>query len=90
MRVALFAHFPFHRPILEPIQHVLAGRAQVLLSSGLEAIVAFGPHVLVMASHAHLEYFRQRLPGTLTVNVRHGLIGKAHEPPATADERANL
>jgi len=76
MRVAFFVHFPFHRPILEPIRDVLTGGAELLLSSARDAIVAFDPDVLVMASHAHLEYFRRRLPRALTVNVRHGLIGK--------------
>jgi hypothetical protein len=75
-RVAFFAHLPFHRPILEPIRDVVADGAECLLSHDRREIVTFAPHVLVMTSHAHLEHFRHRLPGTLTVNVRHGLIGK--------------
>ena len=84
MRVAFFTHFPFHRPILEPVRDALMGRAQLLLSPSRDAVVAFDPDVLVMASHAHLEYFRRRLPRARAVNVRHGLIGKrliARLPP---------
>jgi hypothetical protein len=76
MRVAFFAHFPFHRPILGPIHDILAERVECLLSSDRGRIVVFDPHVLVMTAHAHLEYFRHRLPHALTVNVRHGMIGK--------------
>jgi hypothetical protein len=76
MRVAFFTHFPFHRPILEPIRDALTGGAELLLSPARTAIVAFDPDVLVMTGHANLEYFRRRLPRALTVNVRHGLIGK--------------
>jgi hypothetical protein len=77
IRVAFFAHFSFHRPILEPIRDALAGRAECRLSGQRGEIVGFAPHVLVTASHAYLEYFRRRLPGTLIVNVRHGLVDKA-------------
>jgi CDP-glycerol:poly(glycerophosphate) glycerophosphotransferase len=77
VRVALFAHLPFHRPILEPVRDDLAPRADCLLSSDRERITGFDPHVLAMAGHAHLEHFRERLPRTLMVNVRHGLVGKA-------------
>jgi hypothetical protein len=76
-RVALFAHLPFHRTILEPIRDDLAARADCLFSSDRERIEDFDPHVLAMAGHAHLEYFRERLPRALMVNVRHGLVGKA-------------
>lgn len=76
MRIGFFAHFPFHQPILQPIHDAVALRAACLLASDPSALVAFQPHMLVMASHAHLEYFRERLPGAATVNVRHGLVSK--------------
>lgn len=76
MRVGLFAHFPFHQAILQPIRDALAPPAESLLASDPSALVAFQPHILVMTSHAHLEYFRQRLPGTAMVNIRHGLVSK--------------
>ena len=77
MRAGFFAHLPFHRSILQPIRDILAARAESLLSSDRSALVAFDPHVLVMAGHAHLEYFREHLPRALTVNVRHGMISKS-------------
>ena len=76
IRVALFAALRFHAPILAPVRDALAGRAETLLASDRRAIVAFAPHVVVMAASPHLEYFRHHLPGAFTVNVRHGLIGK--------------
>lgn len=77
IRVAFFAHFPFHRPILEPILGALAGRAECRLSAARGEVVRFEPDVLVTATHAYLEYFRRHLPRTLIVNVRHGLVDKA-------------
>jgi hypothetical protein len=76
IRVAFFAAFPFHAPILASVQSALAGRASTLLDERRRAIVAFRPHVLVMASFPSLEYFRHRLPSTYIVNIRHGMIGK--------------
>jgi hypothetical protein len=76
MRVAFFAQLPFHRPILQPIYDALFERAARLLSSDRRQIVAFDPHVLAMTGHPHLEYFRHHLPRAITVNVRHGMIGK--------------
>ena len=76
MRVAVFAHLPFHRPILAPIHDALGDRAERLLTSDRRQTVAFDPDVIVMAGHAELEYFRHHLPRALAVNVRHGMIGK--------------
>lgn len=76
MRVGFFAHLPFHGPILQPIHDALAGRAECLLTSDPRALVDFGPPVVVMAGHAHLELFRHRLPGVVAVNVRHGMVSK--------------
>jgi CDP-glycerol glycerophosphotransferase (TagB/SpsB family) len=77
MRVAFYAHFPFHHAILEPIRDALAGRADCLLSADRRRITAFAPDVLVMTGHMHLEYFRHHVPHAIAVNVRHGLVGKA-------------
>ena len=76
IRVAFFAALRFHAPILAPIRDALGGRAETLLAADRRAIVAFAPHVVVMAASPHLEYFRHHLPGAFIVNVRHGLIGK--------------
>jgi hypothetical protein len=76
VRVAFFAHLPFHRSILAPVHGAVGERAERLLTADRREVVAFGPDVLVMASHAGLEYFRRHLPGALAVNVRHGMIGK--------------
>jgi hypothetical protein len=76
MRVAFFAHFPFHGPILAPIREALAGRAECLLTSDRREVIGFCPDVVVMASHAGLEYFRRYLPRAFAVNVRHGIGGK--------------
>jgi hypothetical protein len=76
MRVAFFAHLPFHRPILAPIHDALGDRAARLLTSDRRQVVAFAPDVIVLAGHADLEYFRHHLPRALAVNVRHGMIGK--------------
>jgi hypothetical protein len=76
IRVAFFAAFRFHAPILAPVRDALRDRALTLLAEDRRAIVAFDPHVVVMASSAHLEYFRHRLPAAFIVNIRHGLIGK--------------
>jgi hypothetical protein len=76
IRVAFFAAFPFHAPILASVQSALAGRAITLLEGRRRMIVAFRPHVLVMTSFPSLEYFRHHLPSTYIVNIRHGMIGK--------------
>jgi CDP-glycerol glycerophosphotransferase (TagB/SpsB family) len=75
-RVAFFAAFPFHAPILAPIRDAIGPRAETWLGGNRRALVAFAPHVVVMAASPHLEYFRHHLPGAFIVNVRHGLIGK--------------
>ena len=89
IRVALFAAFRFHEPILSPVGRCLEGRALTLLSGDRRVVVAFDPHVLVMTASAHLEYFRHRLPSAFIVNVRHGLIGKQgiRRSPARASAR---
>jgi hypothetical protein len=76
IRVAFFAAFRFHAPILAPVCRRLEDRARTLLSNDRRAIVAFEPHVVVMTASAHLEYFRRHLPSAFIVNIRHGLIGK--------------
>ena len=76
IRVAFFAALRFHAPILAPVRDALGGRAETLLAGDRRAVVAFAPHVVVMAASPHLEYFRHHLPGAFIVNVRHGLIGK--------------
>ena len=76
IRVAFFAALRFHAPILAPVRDALGGRAETLLAGDRRSIVAFAPHVVVMAASAHLEYFRHHLPRAFIVNVRHGLIGK--------------
>lgn len=76
MRVAFFAHLPFHRPILAPVHDAVGEKAECLLTSDRRQVVAFGPDVLVMAGHPGLEYFRRHLPRAFAVNVRHGMIGK--------------
>ncbi len=75
-RVAFFAYLPFLAPILRPIHDALGGRAACLLTGSRRAVRDFRPHVVVMAHHAHLEYFRYHLPGAVIVNVRHGMISK--------------
>lgn len=75
-RVAFYQSFPFHGPILAPIRAALGDRAESVLIGDRRAIVAFAPHVLVMATSESLEFFRHHLPWTFIVNVRHGLIGK--------------
>jgi CDP-glycerol glycerophosphotransferase (TagB/SpsB family) len=76
MRVAFFAHLPFHRPILASVHDAVGEQAERLLTSDRRQVVAFGPDVLVMAGHAGLEYFRRHLPRAFAVNVRHGMTGK--------------
>ena len=76
IRVAFFAALRFHAPILAPVRDALGARAETLLAGDRRAVVAFAPHVVVMAASPHLEYFRHHLPGAFVVNVRHGLIGK--------------
>jgi len=76
IRVALFAALGFHGPILAAVRDALGARAETRLHGDRRAVVAFQPHVLVLASSAHLEYFRHHLPAAFVVNVRHGLIGK--------------
>lgn len=76
IRVAFYAAFPFHAPILGPVRDAIGDRANTRLSGDRAAIVRFAPHVVVMAASPHLEYFRHHLPGAFIANVRHGLIGK--------------
>lgn len=89
-RVAFYAHYRFLEPILRPVQEALADRAVCLLSNDRRAVRRFQPHVIVMAHHAHLEYFRFHLPGAVTVNVRHGMISKKNlrRLPARPSARA--
>ena len=79
MRVAFFAHLPFHGPILAPVHDAVGARAECLFTSDRGRVTAFAPDVLVMASHAELEYFRTHLPHAHAVNVRHGMIGKSRK-----------
>lgn len=76
IRVAFFAAFRFHAPILGPVRDALGDRSETFLGGDRRAVVAFDPHVVVMAASPHLEYFRHHLPGAFIVNIRHGLIGK--------------
>lgn len=76
IRIAFYAHFPFLEAILRPVHDALAGQATCLLTRDRRAVRALDPHVLVMAHHAHIEYFRSHLPRTVLVNVRHGMISK--------------
>jgi hypothetical protein len=76
MRIAFFAALPFHAPLLEPVRAALGDRAATVLAGDRRAVVAFRPHVVVMATSAHLEYFRRALPGAFVVNVRHGVNAK--------------
>lgn len=76
IRVAFYAAFSFHAPILAPVRDAIGDRATTLLSGDRAAVVRFAPHVVVMAASPHLEYFRHHLPGAFVANVRHGLIGK--------------
>lgn len=89
IRVAFFAGLPFHAPILAPVRDAVGDRAATILGGDRRAVAAFRPHVLVMASSAHLEYFRRRLPAAFAVNIRHGLIGKQglRRLPARASAR---
>lgn len=76
IRVAFYAHFPFLEPILRPIHDALTSQAACLLTRDRRAVRAFDPHAVVVAHHAHIEYFRFHLPGSAMVNVRHGMISK--------------
>src|SRR6186997_1297037 len=76
-RVALYGRFPFYRTILSPIRDLLGPGVESLLTGDAAAVVAFEPHVLVLAAHDRLEYFRHHLPATAIGNVRHGLVSKA-------------
>jgi hypothetical protein len=76
IRIAFYAHFPFLEAILRPVHDALAGQATCLLTRDRRAVRELDPHVLVMAHHAHIEYFRFHLPRTVLVNVRHGMISK--------------
>jgi hypothetical protein len=89
IRVAFFAAFRFHTPILTPIRDAVGASAETWLGGDRRAAVGFRPHVVVMAASPHLEFFRHRLPGAFIVNVRHGLIGKQglRRLPARASAR---
>ena len=63
IRVAFFAAFPFHTPILAPIRDAIGAAAETWLGGDRRAAVALAPHVVVMAASPHLEYFRHHLPG---------------------------
>jgi hypothetical protein len=76
VRVAFYAHFRFAEPILRPVHDTLATQAACLLTGDRREVRRFRPHVVVMAHHAHLEYFRYHLPDAVAVNVRHGMISK--------------
>ena len=76
MRIAFFASLRFHAPLLEPVQEAIGDRAETLLAGDRGAIARFRPHVVAMATSAHLEYFRRALPGAFVANVRHGVNAK--------------
>ena len=73
-RIALFGRYPFYRSILEPVRAAIDPDIETLLTGDANDVVAFRPHVLLVAAHDRLEYFRHRLPETHIGNVRHGLV----------------
>lgn len=75
-RVAFYAHFRSYDPILRPIHEAVAAHVASLLTFNHREVVAFQPHVVVVAAHAHLEHFRYHLPRALIVNVGHGMVSK--------------
>lgn len=89
LRVAFYAHFCFHEPILRPIHDEVAARARTLLTLDRRKVVAFRPDVLVVTAHAHIEYFRYHLPQAILVDVRHGMVSKrkVHRLPGWLRER---
>jgi CDP-glycerol glycerophosphotransferase (TagB/SpsB family) len=90
MRVGFFARLPFHRAILAPVHDAVGARAERVFTADRGQVAAFAPDVIVMASHAELEYFRTHVPRAYAVNVRHGMIGKRliSRLPARASARA--
>jgi teichoic acid glycerol-phosphate transferase len=77
MRVGFFVSFPFHEEILAPIHAELKDEFPCLISSDVEAIIKFRPHVLVIADR-FLPKYRARLPDTIVVYTRHGFISKSY------------
>ena len=52
IRVAFFAAFHFHTPILAPIRDAVGAAAETWLGDDRRAAVAFRPHAVVMAALA--------------------------------------
>ena len=77
MRVGFFVSFPFHQEILEPICKELTDDFPCLLSTDVEAIIKFRPHVLIIADRL-LPKYRVQLPDTIVVYTRHGFISKSY------------
>jgi hypothetical protein len=76
-RVALYGRYAFYRTILAPVRAALDSQVDAILTGDPAEVVAFRPHVLLVAAHDRLEYFRYHLPATQIGNVRHGMVSKA-------------
>ncbi len=84
-RIGFYLHYPFHAAMLRPVYELAKGHAACLLSQDREALVRFAPHVLVVADGGVCGVFRDDLPGTSIVFVRHGFASKHLQPTYVRD-----
>ncbi len=75
MRVGFYVYNRFHDAILRPIHETLRPRHWCLYTANREALFDFQPHVVIM-SEAIFGELRPRLPNTIFVHTRHGLVSK--------------
>ena len=75
-RVAFYLHHRFHAAMLDPVQTLVDERVDTIRSGDRGTIVEFAPDVLVIADGGVCDLFRDDLPHTLIVFVRHGFASK--------------
>jgi hypothetical protein len=74
-RIGFHVFYGFHYSMLEPIYSLLKNRYECLITASLKELIAFKPHVLVTADERRFLY-RQFLPDSLLVWIRHGFASK--------------
>jgi hypothetical protein len=75
MRIAFHLLYDFHHAMLSPIYSLLKDEFPCLITKEVRLVISFKPKILVLAD-AHYHYFRDKLPGSIIIWVRHGFSDK--------------
>ncbi len=85
-RIGLYLHAKYHFPLLKPLFDAFAEEHWPQLSADGRDLADFTPDVTVVCD-APADTLKELAPGTVTVNVRHGMAGRnfAARPSRHAD-----